>query len=71
MQLDQLQDRKLHLDVPVPNASVPMAQILNAGFLFAHDGPGVSEAPPELGQHTDEILTELSMSGDPKARATQ
>lgn len=30
--------------------------IVNAGFLMAEDGPGVTEAPPRLGQHTLEIL---------------
>lgn len=71
MKLDQLQGRNLQLEVPVPNAAVPLAQILNAGFLFAHDGPGVSGPPPTLGQHTDEILAELSMHDDHKARAAQ
>jgi hypothetical protein len=35
--------------------------VLNAGFVFAHDGPGVSEPPPHLGQHTREILDSLGL----------
>ncbi|VCU68389.1 Succinyl-CoA:(R)-benzylsuccinate CoA-transferase subunit BbsF [Pigmentiphaga humi] len=31
-------------------------RILNAGFRYEHDGPGVDAPPPGLGQHTAEIL---------------
>jgi crotonobetainyl-CoA:carnitine CoA-transferase CaiB-like acyl-CoA transferase len=34
--------------------SVPVA-----AFKFAHDGPRVDTPPPALGQHTDEILTDI------------
>lgn len=36
-----------------------VAQVLNAGFLFAHDPPGVDRPPPRLGEHTREVLAEL------------
>lgn len=36
--------------------------ILNAGFRFAHDGPGVSAPPPLPGEHTEEILAGLDLS---------
>ena len=29
--------------------------------VFAHDGPGVSDPPPRLGQHTREILESLGL----------
>ena len=45
--------------LPLTIANLPEQEhvhIVNAGFLMAQDGPGVSEAPPRLGQHTLEIL---------------
>ena len=41
-----------------------------AAFTFAHGGPRIDTAPPQLGQHNDEILRELGLAGDtPRARA--
>lgn len=61
LSLDQLKDRGITLEVPVPNDAVAEATILNAGFLFAHDGPGLSDPPPRLGEHTDAVLAELGL----------
>jgi CoA:oxalate CoA-transferase len=36
--------------------------VLNAGFVFAHDGPGVDAPPPKLGEHTAAILAELGLA---------
>lgn len=58
MEMPQIQGRDLFLDVPDP-VTGDSAQILNAGFRFAHDGPGVSAPAPGLGQHTEEILAAL------------
>jgi len=30
--------------------------LVGSGFRFAHDGPGIDQPPPALGEHTDEIL---------------
>ena len=59
--LPQLKDRGLQLPIDVPNDAVGRTSILNAGFRFEHDGPGVDATPPLLGQHTDEILAELGL----------
>jgi crotonobetainyl-CoA:carnitine CoA-transferase CaiB-like acyl-CoA transferase len=61
LSLDQLADRDLFLEVATPEAAVPTARILNAGFRFAHDGPGGAGAPPALGEHTDEVLSEVGL----------
>jgi crotonobetainyl-CoA:carnitine CoA-transferase CaiB-like acyl-CoA transferase len=34
-----------------------------AAFTFAHGGPRIDSSPPLLGQHNDEILAELGISG--------
>lgn len=62
LKLPQLEGRNLMLEVDVPNPAVQRTSILNAGFRFAHDGPGVSGPPPLPGEHTDEILSELGLT---------
>lgn len=66
LKLPQLEGRNLMLEVEVPNPAISRATILNAGFRFAHDGPGVSAPPPLPGEHTDEILSELGFSCQPE-----
>ena len=66
LKLPQLEGRNLMLEVEVPNPAISRATILNAGFRFAHDGPGVSAPPPMPGEHTDKILSELGLSCQPE-----
>jgi len=62
LKLPQLEGRDLMLEIDVPNPAVSRTSILNAGFRFAHDGPGVSAPPPLPGEHTEEILAGLDLS---------
>lgn len=59
--LEQVAGRNLFLDVPTPHPGLAQARILNAGFRFAHDGPGHARPAPALGEHTEEILAEIGM----------
>lgn len=53
LDLEQLGTRDLFADLPGG------ARVMNAGFQFAHDGPGVASDPPRLGEHTEEVLASL------------
>lgn len=63
MALEQLSDRDLFQEVPVPTEALPggQARVLKSGFRFAHDGPEVAGAPPKLGEHTRAVLDELGL----------
>ena len=52
-----LHDRELLLALHTEKGEA--LRVLNAGFRFEHDGPGLDAVPPMLGQHTAEILAEL------------
>ena len=68
-ELPQLEGRNLKQKITIPG--LPGKEdvfVLNAGFVFAHDGPGVDQPPPYLGQHTREILESLGL-GDGSAAA--
>lgn len=57
--LPQLDHRGLKMPLHIPGLPIPDVHALNAGFLFAHDGPGTDEPPPRLGQHSRETLRRL------------
>ena len=67
--LDQIGHRDLFLDVPTPHPELPRARILNAGFRFAHGGPGHARPAPALGEHTDEVLRELAADEAARTRS--
>ncbi|HMI91102.1 MAG TPA: CoA transferase, partial [Polyangiales bacterium] len=65
----QLATRSLLQPVRIPGLpGREDVHVLNAGFEFAHDGPGVTEPPPRLGEHTDEILIALGFDAEQRAR---
>jgi CoA:oxalate CoA-transferase len=54
---DHLTERRALL--PLTISDLPERKdvdIVNAGFRMALDGPGVTEAPPRLGEHAEEVL---------------
>ncbi len=54
--LPQLDSRGLKLPVHIPGLPNEDVHVLNAGFVFAHGGPGIDRPPPRLGQHTAAVL---------------
>ncbi len=64
LSLEQVHQRKLRVPVTVPGLPEPELGVLNAGFLFAEDGPQVDGPPPYLSEHGEEILAELGYSDD-------
>lgn len=63
--LPALDERRLKQELRI--AGLPdreQVSIVNAGFLFSEDTPGVSTAPPRHGEHSNEILQSLGFSAD-------
>jgi CoA:oxalate CoA-transferase len=47
-----------------PLSGAPIGAVINAGFVFEHDGPGADASPPLLGEHYREVLLSLSYGED-------
>ncbi|MFC4313180.1 CaiB/BaiF CoA transferase family protein [Steroidobacter flavus] len=63
--LPALEARRLKLDLKVPGLPErEQVEIVNAGFLFSEDQPGVTSPPPRHGQHSDEVFRSLEFSAD-------
>jgi CoA:oxalate CoA-transferase len=50
--------------LPAGPPGLPPAAFINAGFVFAQDGPGVEASPPQLSEHCNAILTDLGFSDE-------
>jgi CoA:oxalate CoA-transferase len=64
---DEARGLVLPTQIPGKSGGVPPA-FLNAGFVFAHDGPGADSAPPLLGEHTGEVLESLSYNEEQRLK---
>jgi crotonobetainyl-CoA:carnitine CoA-transferase CaiB-like acyl-CoA transferase len=57
----------LHRHENVPGVGKPVT-VPMAAFKFAHDGASIETPPPQLGQHTDDVLASAGYSADEIAK---
>jgi CoA:oxalate CoA-transferase len=70
--LPALEARRLRLPLRIPGLPAREdVEIVNAGFLFSEDTPGVDTPPPRLGEHTEAILDSLGFDAAERAALTQ
>ena len=58
LQHPRLRERDVLVEAGTPGREEPVT-LINAGFMTSTDAPGVRGPVPALGEHTDEVLTEL------------
>lgn len=62
--LDQVAHRDMLRRFPAIDGVGRPVTVTNGGFMFRDEGRGDLAAPPVLGQHNDEILGELGLTGE-------